>query len=218
MKKLDDTKAFKILKKYKIPVVKQFLAKNEKQAVKYAKRIGYPVALKISSKDVIHKTDIRGLMLGIKTDQDVVSGYKRIIKNVRSKKPKAKIDGVLVQEMIKGREIIIGSKSDPQFGPVLLFGLGGIFVELLKDIRIRIIPVESRDAREMIFEIKWYRILAGVRGQRGVNLKALENCLLNVSRMVWASTRTKRAIKELDINPLFVNEKGVLAADVRIFL
>ncbi|MCK5023010.1 MAG: acetate--CoA ligase family protein [Candidatus Aenigmarchaeota archaeon] len=214
MKKLTEFEAKKILKKYGIPVTKEVLAKTPNEAAKLAKKIGYPVAMKIQSPDMLHKTDVGGVVLDVKNDKEVLEAYDRIIKNAKKHDSKAKILGIVVQEMldINERKCIIGSNKDPQFGPVIMFGLGGIFVEVLKDVSFRIIPIERKDAKEMISEIKTYEILKGVRGQKPINFKALEDTLLKVSKMVWK----EKNLDELDINPLFVGEWGVKAADARM--
>lgn len=214
MKKLGDKEAQKLLKRWKIPCAEQFLTKNPEQAVRFAKRIGYPVVLKVESPDVIHKTETGGVETNIRDEEDVRRAFKGITRNVKRKVPKARIKGILIQKMFDGREVIVGSKTDPQFGPVIMFGLGGIFVESLKDVTFRVIPIKRSDAKEMIKEIRGYKILQGVRGLKPVNFMALEKCLLAVSEMVWRSKK----IKELDINPLFANEKGVIAVDVRIIV
>ncbi len=205
------------MRKYRIPVLGQLLAKNEKQALLAAKRIGWPVALKISSPDIIHKTDFGGVALNIQNEKQLSEAFNRIIIRARKKYPKAKIDGILVQEMFKGkgaREVIIGSKIDSQFGPIIMFGLGGVFVEVMKDVSFRLIPIERKDAREMIREIRGYSMLEEFRGMRRINFEALEDCLLKVSNIVWKN----RKIKELDVNPLFADSKGVIAADFRVIV
>ncbi|MBU0530825.1 MAG: acetate--CoA ligase family protein [Candidatus Aenigmatarchaeota archaeon] len=212
MKKLSDLDAEKLLKRYRIPVPTVSLAKKEEDAVKKARSIGYPVVMKISSPKISHKTDIGGVIVGVKTDEEVRNAFKKIMKNAR--KHTNLIDGVLVQEMANGIETILGSKVDPQFGHIILFGTGGILVEVIKDFSIRLIPIEKRDASEMIKEIKGYKILKGVRGNKAVDFNALEDCLMNLSRMIEKNPQ----IQELDINPLFVDHKGVVAADYRIFV
>lgn len=214
MKKLGDRHVWNLLKKYGIPVAEHHLAKGPVQAASFAEREGYPVVMKISSEDVMHKTEIGAVETGISSRKEAVDAYERIIGNVRKAYPKASIDGVLVQKMAKGHELIVGAKEDPQFGPVLMFGMGGVFVEALKDVTFRVIPLERKDVQEMIKEIRGYRILQGVRGQKAIDFRALEDCLLSVSDMVW-KTRNPR-IRELDINPLFANSEGLLAVDVRI--
>ncbi len=215
MKKLTEFESKKILKKFAIPITKEFLAKNPSEAKKFAKMIGYPVVLKIQSPDILHKTEAGGVILNLKNEEGVSKGFEEMMKSARKYDKNAKILGILVQEMIReGRQCIIGSKKDPQFGPVIMFGLGGIFVEVFKDVSFRIIPIERKDAKEMISEIKGYEILKGVRGQKPVNFKALEDVLLKVSDMVWK----EKKMEELDINPLFVDSKGVKAADARMII
>ena len=214
MKRLTEFEAKKVLKKYGIPITKEFLAKIPGDAKKYAKKIGYPVAMKIQSPDMLHKTDVGGVALNIKNEEELLKAFERIMKNAKKHDSKAKILGIVIQEMVSAdRKCIVGSNNDLQFGPVIMFGLGGIFVEVLKDVSFRIIPIERKDAKEMISEIKTYEILKGVRGQKPINFRALEDTLLKVSKMVW-----KEKIDELDINPLFVDEKGVKAADARIII
>lgn len=216
MGKASDRDVEKILKEFRIPVPKHFLVSSEEQAVGFAKRIGYPLVLKVSSPQIMHKTEIGGVITGIGCEKELRKAYNKLLENVRKKAPRARIGGMIVQEMIEGHELIVGSKIDPQFGPVIMFGMGGIFVEVLEDVSFRLIPVNRKDVREMIGEIRGYAILKGARGKRGINFKALEDCLLKVSGMVWKKYRSRKPIKELDINPLFANKKGVFAADVRV--
>jgi len=215
MKKLSQEKTEALLKRFKIPFPKRILAKNENQAALCAKKLGYPVVLKISSPDIIHKTDAGGILLELENEQEVRKGYQTIVKNAKKYMKKAKIDGVDVFQMIEPEtELIIGLKMDPQFGPVIMFGLGGIFVEVLKDVSFRLAPLTRKDAREMIKEIKGYKILEGIRGNKPANIKAIENMLMNVSNLVMK----KPDIKELDINPLFAYNNKVVAGDVRILV
>ncbi|MCJ7816429.1 MAG: acetate--CoA ligase family protein [Candidatus Aenigmarchaeota archaeon] len=215
MKKLSDADVLKMAKKYRIPLAKTFLAKNEKQAVLFAKKAKYPVCLKISSQDIVHKTESGGVILGIKDEKALREGFQSLLKSARKKNRKARIDGVLVQELVYGdTELIIGAKTDPQFGPVLMFGLGGIFVEVIKDVAFRLAPVDRKEVQDMIKETKGYKILQGARGRKPANMKAIEDILLSVSKMVWANKR----IKELDLNPVFANEKKAIAVDMRVMV
>lgn len=215
MKKLADADALKLAKKYRIPLAKTFLAKNEKQAVLFAKKVKYPLCLKISSPDIVHKVDSGGVILGIKDEKSLRLGFQNILSSARRKNPKAKISGMLVQEMVSGdTELIIGSKTDPQFGPVIMFGLGGIFVEVIKDVSFRLAPVDRKEVQGMIKETKGYKILQGARGRKPANMKAIEDLLLSVSKMVWANKR----IKELDLNPVFANDKKCTAVDMRVMV
>jgi len=217
MKKLSDADALKLAKKYRIPLAKTFLAKNEKQAVLFAKKAKYPIVLKISSQDIVHKTESGGVILGIRDEKALREGFQKILSSAKKKNKKARIDGILVQELIPNdgsTELIIGSKTDPQFGPVIMFGLGGIFVEVIKDVSFRLAPVDRKEVQDMIRETKGYKILQGARGRRPANMKAIEDLLLSVSKMAW----TNKRIKELDLNPVFANEKKCVAVDMRVMV
>jgi acetyl-CoA synthetase (ADP-forming) len=200
---------------YGIPVPRFKVALTYDEAIKFAEGIGYPVVLKIVSPDIIHKFDIGGVTLNLKNSSEVKNAYENILMNVKRHKPNAKIVGVLVQEMApQSTEVIVGAIKDPQFGPALMFGLGGIFVEVLKDVTFRIAPITESDAREMITEVKAYPVLKGYRGQPPVDLNAIVNILLNTSKLVMDYLE----IKELDLNPILVYEKGAKTVDARIIL
>jgi acyl-CoA synthetase (NDP forming) len=200
---------------YGIPVTRFKVALTSDEAVKFAEEIGYPVVLKIVSPDVIHKFDVGGVALNLKTLSEVKDAYEKILKNVKKHKPNAKIIGVLVQEMApQSTEVIVGAIKDPQFGPALMFGLGGIFVEVLKDVTFRIAPITESDAREMITEVKAYPILKGYRGQPPADIDAIVSILLSTSKLVM----DHQEIKELDLNPIMVYEKGAKTVDARIIL
>jgi acyl-CoA synthetase (NDP forming) len=200
---------------YGIPVTKFRVAKNTEEAVRFAEETGYPVVLKIVSPDIIHKFDVGGVILDLKSSKEVKDAYKRMLVNVKKHKSNAKIVGVLMQEMIPpSTEIIVGATKDPQFGPALMFGLGGIFVEVLKDVSFRIAPITRSDAQEMITEVKGYPILRGYRGQPPADINAIVEILLNTSRLVMDHPE----IKELDLNPILVYEKGAKTVDARIIL
>jgi acetyl-CoA synthetase (ADP-forming) len=200
---------------YGIPVTRFKVALTQDEAAKFADQIGYPVVLKIVSPDVLHKFDVGGVILDIKNSQEVKNGYNKILKNVKDHKPDAKIVGVLVQEMApSATEVIVGATKDPQFGPALMFGLGGIFVEILKDVTFRIAPITESDAKEMITEVKGYPILKGYRGQPPADVDAIVKILMNTSRLVMDHME----IKELDLNPIMVYEKGAKTVDARIIL
>ncbi len=201
----------KLVEKYKIKFVKGKLVKNKTELKQAIKKTGFPLAMKIVSENISHKTDVGGVQLNINTEKDALKKYNLILRNIKKKKPKAKITGVFVQKFIKGKQLIVGGKIDQQFGPTILFGLGGIFVELLKDVSLRICPITREDAKEMISEIKGYQILKGMRGEKGINLKELESILMKVNKLMM-----KEKIKELDINPLIANEKEIIAVDARV--
>jgi acyl-CoA synthetase (NDP forming) len=204
-----------LLKEAGIPTVETLLAKSREESVLLSKKIGFPVALKIVSPEVTHKSDVGGVELGLKTSKQVEAAYDRIVSVVHQRSPKARIDGVSVQKMARpGTEVIIGMTKDAQFGPVLMFGLGGILVELLKDISFRIVPLEREDAREMIREIKGYKLLEGYRGREPVDIATLEETLLKVSQFVDSNPD----IKEIDLNPIFAYKDGAVAVDARVIL
>lgn len=200
---------------YGIPVTKFKVAKAVGEAVKFADEIGYPVVLKIVSPDIVHKSDAGGVVLNLKSPEEIRDAYKKILANAKRHKPDAKITGVFVQAMApSSTEVIIGATKDPQFGPALMFGLGGIFVEILEDVTFRIAPLTGREAREMIMEIKAYPVLEGYRGRPPADVEALVEILLNTSRLVMDHSE----IKELDLNPIMVYEKGAMTVDARIIL
>lgn len=204
-----------IMQLYKIPVTKFEVAETEDAAVKAAEKIGYPVVLKILSPDVIHKSDVGGVLINLKDADQVRSGFHTIISNVEKHKGKARIRGIFVEEFApKGVEVIIGAIKDPQFGPALMFGLGGIFVEVLKDVSFRVAPITKFDAQEMLQEIKGYPILTGIRGQDPSDTQALVNILLQVSKLVMDYP----VINQLDLNPIFAYPKGAKCVDARIIL
>ena len=214
-KYLLETEAKTICMEYGIPVTKFKLAKSEQEAVKFANEIGYPIVLKIASPDIIHKFDVGGVMLNLKNQAEVKDAYNQILANVKRHKSDAKIIGIVIQEMAApSTEVIVGATKDPQFGPALMFGLGGIFVEVLKDVTFRIAPITEEDAREMITEVKAYPILKGYRGQPPADIEAIVKILLNTSKLVMGH----QEIKELDLNPIIVYEKGAKTVDARIIL
>ena len=173
-KALLEPEAKAICMEYGIPVTKFKVALNENEAAKYADEIGYPVVLKIVSPDVIHKSDAGGVIVNLKTPTEVTSAYQKILENVKKYKSDAKIAGVLVQEMApQSTEVIVGAIKDPQFGQTLMFGLGGIFVEILKDVNFRIAPLTADDAKDMITELKAYPLLKGYRNTPPADIDAL---------------------------------------------
>ncbi|MGD0979741.1 MAG: acetate--CoA ligase family protein [Candidatus Bathyarchaeia archaeon] len=214
-KSLLETEAKAVCIEYGIPVTKFDLAKTEDEAVKFANAIGFPTVLKIVSPDIIHKSDIGGVIVGLKNTDDVREGYNRILQNVKKHDSKARIAGVLVQEMAPpSTEVIVGAIKDPQFGPAIMFGLGGVFVEVLKDVTFRVAPITEDDACEMISEVKAYPLLKGYRNTPPADINAITKILLNTSRLVTDHMQ----IKELDLNPVIVYEKGAKTVDARIIL
>lgn len=198
-----------------IPTVETKLARTKEEAVLTSRKLGFPVALKIVSPEITHKSDIGGVKLGLKTLKQVGQAYDEIMAAVRQSYPTAKVDGVSVQKMARpGTEVIIGMTKDAQFGPVLMFGLGGILVELLKDVSFRIVPLDREDAREMIHGIKGYPLLEGYRGKESVDVSFIEEMLIKISGFVDSHPE----IKELDLNPVFAYHDGAVAVDARVIL
>jgi acyl-CoA synthetase (NDP forming) len=212
---LTEFESKRVLKRAGIPVVETKLAKNQKEAVSISQKIGFPVVLKIVSPDVIHKTDAGGVKIGLKNVSEVKKAYNDILTSVKKQVPRALIHGISVQKMARpGVEVIIGTSQDPQFGPVIMFGLGGLFVEVLRDVSFRIVPVGRRDAIEMIEETKGYPLLKGYRGKEPVDLSVLVEMILKISDLAGKN----QAIKELELNPVFAYKQGALAVDARILL
>ena len=212
---LTEFESKRILKRAGISVVETKLAGTQKEAVLLSRKIGFPVALKIASPDVIHKSDSGGVKLALNNATEVKKAYEEIFKKVKKHNSHAVIHGVSVQKMVRpGTEVIVGTSKDPQFGPVIMFGLGGIFVELLKDVSFRVIPVDRRDAQEMIEEIKGYPLLQGFRGTEPASISAIVEIILKISRLVEENPQ----IKELELNPVFAYRDKALAVDARIIL
>ena len=214
---LMEHESYEVLKAYHFPVIKSILAENEDQAAEAGEKIGFPVVLKITSPDIIHKFDFGGVKLNLKNEIEVKRAYREILENVLAKKPGANIRGVLVEEMAtNGKEIIIGMNREPQFGPLLMFGMGGIYVEVLEDVTFRLAPIRELTATNMITLTKTHKILEGFRGEPVYDIEAIEDCLKRLSQLVIDF----EDIKELDINPLIVYEKGKGCAivDARIIL
>ena len=198
-----------------IPVIESRLAKTKAQAISMSKEMGFPLVLKIVSPGIIHKSDSGGVKLGLGNAAQAGRAYSEIMAAAKQANPKAKIHGVSVQKMAKpGVEVIMGMSKDDQFGPVLMFGLGGVFVEVLKDVAFRIVPLVRRDASQMIREIKGYPLLEGYRGQEPANITVLEDLLLKLSDFIDKTPE----IKELDLNPILAYSDGAVAVDARVIL
>jgi acyl-CoA synthetase (NDP forming) len=212
---LTETESKQILQDLGVATTLGQLATSEDAAVQAAASLGFPVVLKISSPDVTHKSDIGGVQLHLQSADDVRRAYQTIMQNVAAKAPAATVEGVAVQPMARpGVEVIIGMSKDTTFGPVLMFGLGGVLVELLKDVAFRVVPLSPRDAKEMIHDIKGLPMLKGYRGAPPADLQALTRILLTLSDFV---DRTP-AIKEIDLNPVYAYDDGALAVDARMIL
>lgn len=210
-----ETEAKELLREYGIPVPDFKLIKSEEEITGLAKKINFPIVMKIVSPDIIHKTDAGGVKLNIKNETEARLAYREIISKAKKYNKETKISGAIVYTMVpQGTEIIIGMMKDPHFGPVIMFGLGGIFVEVLKDISFRILPIEERDAGEMITEIKGYEIIKGARGNPPRDIQAIKEVLMKVSKL----TMENPEINEIDLNPIFVFEKGLQVVDARMIL
>ncbi|MCL4416516.1 MAG: acetate--CoA ligase family protein [Actinobacteria bacterium] len=212
---LGENESRKVLRAYKIKIPVACTVKDIQTAREFTKGTGYPVVLKIDSPDILHKTDVGGIKVGIRNDAELEEGFNEIMNNVKTKKPEAVIRGISIQEMIQGKhETIIGVSKDPQFGPMIMFGLGGIYVEIMKDVTFRIAPVTESNARDMIEEIKTIKLLKGARGAKPSDIDSIVETILKVSQLVTDFPE----IMEMDINPLFVKAEGEgsIAGDVRI--
>jgi len=191
------------------------LAESADNASEIAQKQGFPVALKVSSPDIVHKSDAGGVQLNLDTPEAVEKAYGELLAKVKESFPRARIDGVLVNKMAPaGQEVIIGMNRDPQFGPIILFGLGGVLVEIFRDVALRHPPLSREDALEMIQQIKGYPVLAGYRGQQPVDMDALADCLLAVSQLAEENPQ----IVEIDLNPVFAYPQSALVADARIIM
>jgi acyl-CoA synthetase (NDP forming) len=212
---LTEVESKQLLQEVGVPTAHARLAATRDAAVQAARDIGFPVVLKIVSPQITHKTDVGGVKLDLKSAEEVAAAFDEIVAAARRAAPDAAVEGVSVQKMAPaGIEVIVGVSTDPQFGPVLMFGLGGVLVEVLKDVAFRIIPIAPRDARQMIHDIKGFPLLEGYRGQDPADLAALENLLLRVSDFVEKHPE----VSELDLNPVFAYKDSALAVDARIVL
>lgn len=207
--------AFFLLKSAGFPVPAVYLAGNAAEAVEIAEKIGFPVVLKIVSPQIIHKTEAGGVKLNLQDSMEVKKSYQAIVANARQYNCDAEITGVLVTPMGKpGLEVIAGMVRNPMFGPTVMFGLGGVFVEVFKDVTFRRAPLTRQDAEEMIKEIKGYEIFKGIRGQSPRDLEGVKEVLVKTSELALR----EQQIKEIDFNPIVVYEKGLQILDVRILL
>jgi acyl-CoA synthetase (NDP forming) len=220
--------ALEVCQGYGIPVAEWVTASSPEKAVEGAERLGYPLALKVLSPHISHKSDVGGIVLGIEDEEDLKRACAEMLNRVivgrlsiaaRQEEvpgtPPSILNGFLLQRMVSGgREVILGGKRDPSFGPVVMFGLGGVYVEVFDDVAFRVAPLTREDAEEMIAEVKSSRLLRGVRGEKPSDIKAVVDCLLRLSQLL----QDFPAIAEVDINPLIVLEKGALAVDARIVL
>lgn len=200
----------KLLVKYKIPCCDVEIFNFKEKALDYAKRIGFPVVLKIHSRNIFHKTEVGGVKVGIKNEEEFLSAWEDIDESMKGRN----IEGIMVQEMLSGKEVAVGMKRDAQFGPVIMFGLGGIFIEVLNDTSLRIAPVNKKEALLMIKQTKGYKLLEGYRGSEVVNIDRVIEIIVALSKMSLGEDY----IKGIDFNPVIVNESYARLADFRIII
>jgi acetyl-CoA synthetase (ADP-forming) len=207
--------SLEIVKLFGIDAPDYALVKTAGEAVEVSKEIGFPLVLKIASPDALHKSDMGGVAMDLKNVQEVERSYNKVIDNLKRNVPNARIAGALIQKQIpEATHLIVGGLYDEQFGPAVMFGLGGVFVELFKDVSFRIAPVTETEALEMVKEIKAYPVLSGYRGAKMLDITQLTQTIVNISELI----SNINAIKEVELNPLFVYEKDVSAVDARIIL
>jgi len=213
-KTLSEIDSSRILEAYGVRTTKKHLATTKEEASQFAKKIGFPVVLKVDSSDIAHKTEVNGIQLNLQTEAEVTKAYETILDNVKQQRPHAKVNGVSVQEMLpEGHEVIIGVTTDDTFGPVIMLGIGGVFVEVFKDVAFRVNPITKPEAYRMLNELKGVELFEGVRNQQPLDKEALVDVLLKISRMM---EEHQAVIQEIDINPLIVYPDGVVAADALI--
>lgn len=201
-----ETKA--LLKNNNINVKDTELFLREKEALSFAKKVGFPVVLKVYSDKVIHKTEEKAVVVNIQNEKEFKKQFSFLNKKFKEK------EGILVQKQFKGRELVLGLNHDNTFGPIIMVGLGGIFVEVLNDVSFRVCPIEKKDALEMLKELKGYKILLDFRGDKGIDIDKLADFLMNLSNLILKEEN----IYSIDLNPIFINEKGINIADFRIIV
>jgi acetyltransferase len=214
---LDAAEALPLLEAYGLRAPQSYLALDPNDAAAFADRIGYPVALKVISPDILHKSDIGGVIVGAQDETAVREGFEAILARAKAADPEARIRGIQVQEMVRGgQEVIIGIKRDPTFGPLVMFGLGGIYVEALADVSFRIAPLTEADAEAMIDEVRSAKLLHGLRGAAPADRAALVDAIVRIGRLA----ADHEEIVELDVNPLLAlpRGEGAVAVDARVIL
>ncbi|MGD0422920.1 MAG: acetate--CoA ligase family protein [Candidatus Bathyarchaeia archaeon] len=210
-----EPEAKSICRAYGLSVPKFKVATRLNQAVKFAEKIGFPVAMKIVSPDIIHKTEAGGVLLNIHTGNEVEKGFSKLVSNAKAFKKTVRVDGVLIEHMARaGLEVIVGGMRDDQFGPVVMFGLGGIFTEVLDDVSFGLAPIEKLDAREMIRGIRGYRALTGFRDQPPVDERAIASIVIQTSKIM----NENQQIGQIDLNPVMAYRRGCSVVDARMLL
>lgn len=216
-RELMELESKRVLAAWGVPVNRTELARDISEAVKFAREVRYPIVLKIASPDIIHKSEAKGVKVGLSSELELRQSFGDLIDNARAYKPDAKILGVTIQEYLPpAREVIVGALQDPSFGATVMFGLGGVWVEVLDDISFRLAPLSAEDAREMIQEIKGYPVLASIRGTPPADVGALVDIIQKVGQLAHEFSE----IAEMDLNPIFTFDdgKGAVVADARIIL
>lgn len=214
-KSLLESEAGEICRAYSMPTPDFIVARNASEAVDAAEKVVFPVALKIMSLDILHKTEAGGVLLDLRSRDEIQRGYQQIVDNTKAYNSNARVEGVIVQHMApKGLEVIVGGIRDSQFGPTILFGLGGIFVEVLKDVTFRVAPLEELDSREMIREIRSYPVLKGIRGLPAADEEAIVRIIQGASRLMLENS----CVGQIDLNPVMVYQAGAHMVDARIIL
>jgi len=209
---LDFPETETLLKKYKIPFAKAKLVTSKKEANHFAKNFGYPLVMKIYAPEILHKSDIGGVKVNIRNKNEFNKAWKEL--SALSKKEKGLIKGFLIYRMLFGKEVVLGMKRDNSFGPVLMVGLGGIFVEILKDVSFGICPISKKEALKMLKRLKIYPILLGRRGEKRINIDALIEIMTNLCSLSLKETY----IKSIDLNPLIVNSKEATVVDPKFLV
>lgn len=207
---LEFEKTKKLLKDYGIGFAKSEIFTLKKEAVEFAEKIKYPVVLKIHSQSILHKTEKGGVKLSIESKEELSKAWDEITKNVGEKN----MEGIIVQKMVSGHQIVLGMKRDKQFGPVVMFGLGGIFVEVVKDVSFRIVPFSKKEAMQMIKETKGYKILKGARGGEKSDISKIVEMISNLSKL----SQEREDIKEIDFNPVFATKNSAVVSDAKIII
>jgi len=207
--------ARKVLDYAGIQMAQGEVANSMEECLDAAERIGYPVVLKIVSEDIVHKMDVGGIAVDLQNPEEVEEGYESIMSHVKKSKPDARIKGISVAEMVEGgEEVVIGGMTDPSFGPVVMFGLGGIYVEIFEDVEFRVAPISKDEAHRMMRDINSYRLLTGARGQKGSDLDALAEMISRVGALLYNVDE----INDIDLNPVASLDEGAKALDVAISL
>jgi acetyltransferase len=203
-----------VLRAYGIKAPRETVVTRRDKVIQAAREIGYPVVMKVSSPDIAHKTDVGGVITGISNDRAAKNAFDQIYANINKRMPQARIGGVIIEEMVQGVEVIVGVTCDPQFGPFITFGLGGLYVEVLKDVSHRLAPITVAEAKRMIAEVKSYPILLGARGRKALDINAVADTIVRVSQI----SQDFEEIQEIEINPLMVQEDGCIAVDALVVI